>query len=198
MLALGDQIERAGTYPHGTQTQPMTRLARTLILAAFVVSHIGFPTIDLWPSDSGGSYPCDGHNCGCRSADHCWNHCCCMSRNDRLAWAAAHDVTPPVGLLEQSEDEPLAHANSKHSCAKHELGSATVKEKRGKKIQVRWVTAIAAMKCKGHTAQSWTGVEPSLPIAKISFAVDAPPCGFVQSRNERCELVATEPPLSYG
>src|SRR5262249_36229142 len=40
--------------------------------------------------------PCQGHPCGCRSAEDCWQHCCCLSPEERWAWARAHDVEPPA------------------------------------------------------------------------------------------------------
>ncbi|MFI4875079.1 MAG: hypothetical protein ACIALR_07070 [Blastopirellula sp. JB062] len=44
-------------------------------------------------------FPCQGGSCGCRDADTCWNHCCCNSAAERLAWAEANGVTPPENVL---------------------------------------------------------------------------------------------------
>jgi len=191
----------------------MTRLTRILILVAFVASHVGFPATDL-SSAPRGSYPCEGHGCGCRSADHCWQHCCCMSLSDRLAWAAEHHVSPPSDLIAQAENAEPPHNEGLHidarhneglpchtedggSCCKHESESATNRQSENT-VQFHWLMVIAAAKCKGNAFQSWTGADPSVLASKMSFAFESPAAGTVLIINESLERHATEPPLSYG
>ena len=52
-----------------------------------------------WPISSavpGGPFPCQGHRCGCVSAEQCWGHCCCFTPEQRLAWAAANRSIRPL------------------------------------------------------------------------------------------------------
>ncbi|MFN3467281.1 MAG: hypothetical protein ACK4WF_06220, partial [Candidatus Brocadiales bacterium] len=35
--------------------------------------------VPMLPETKKGSYPCEGHGCGCRSAEDCLRHCCCHS-----------------------------------------------------------------------------------------------------------------------
>lgn len=43
-------------------------------------------------------YPCEGHACGCASADECWHECCCYTSHQRLVWAIRNGVTPPESV----------------------------------------------------------------------------------------------------
>ena len=43
-------------------------------------------------------YPCERCSCGCSSAEHCWDHCCCYSDIEKLRWAEANHVQPPAFL----------------------------------------------------------------------------------------------------
>jgi len=68
------------------------------------------------PQTAGGRFPCEGGQCGCRSAHDCWSGCCCLTPAQRLAWAKANDVTPPAELAQlaasSTDAEPVA-ANGK-------------------------------------------------------------------------------------
>ena len=46
--------------------------------------------------DGGKPFPCQGHACGCRTAEECWRHCCCYTAAERWAWAKEHHVQPPA------------------------------------------------------------------------------------------------------
>ncbi len=45
--------------------------------------------------DGGKPFPCQGHACGCQTAEECWRHCCCHTPEERWAWAEENHVTPP-------------------------------------------------------------------------------------------------------
>lgn len=54
--------------------------------------------------DTSVPFPCQDHGCSCRNARSCWNHCCCQTRAQKLAWAEKQGVTPPdYFLAERSE-----------------------------------------------------------------------------------------------
>lgn len=48
---------------------------------------------------SGAPYPCQGHRCGCRTAEQCWKACCCMSDLEKRMWAERNGVPLPDYLL---------------------------------------------------------------------------------------------------
>lgn len=58
-----------------------------------------------------GSFPCAGHACGCLTAEQCWDHCCCYSVAERVAWAEQQHVSAPVNL------RTLAAGEQKSCCA---------------------------------------------------------------------------------
>lgn len=82
--------------------------------ASYLALAIGFPL----PEGTGQQpdsepFPCQHHACGCRSADHCWRSCCCMTMQEKLAWARNHGVSPPdfvVAGAKQEEASPRADA----------------------------------------------------------------------------------------
>src|SRR5262245_38792552 len=95
-----------------------TLTIRVLALAGFIASHIGFPAVEFSHPLRSGSYPCEGHRCGCGSAEHCWHKCCCMSLRDRLAWADEHGVAPPGDVVASAErlSSYLEDTADKRSC----------------------------------------------------------------------------------
>lgn len=76
------------------------RAYTTAIMIALCVSigagncHIPLPmTVD---KDLTLPFPCQSKGCGCRDAEQCWASCCCHSDAEKLAWAAANGVQPPI------------------------------------------------------------------------------------------------------
>lgn len=67
-------------------------------------------------------FPCMYSACGCRNADQCWTTCCCHTRAEKLAWARAHDVTPPP------EFQFCAAGDTSGSCCSRNLKSAREKQ----------------------------------------------------------------------
>ena len=82
------------------------------LLAALgiIVGSIGFP---MPPVGAGGAFPCQGHGCGCNSAEACWLGCCCLTPAQRLAWAEENGVTPPSEFLATLTAEDRADAENR-------------------------------------------------------------------------------------
>jgi len=71
-----------------------------MMLAAYVVVAAGIPLPSInRPAKSGERYPCEACGCGCGSAEHCWQNCCCHTLAERLAWAEKNGVKPPAFAL---------------------------------------------------------------------------------------------------
>ena len=72
------------------------RLIAVGAILAYLAAAIGLP---LPPAvvikDGGKPFPCQGHACGCQTAEECWRHCCCHTPEERWAWAEEHNVIPP-------------------------------------------------------------------------------------------------------
>src|SRR5437016_1785557 len=80
------------------------RITAGLALAAYLVATIGFPIPAPAGKDRSAPFPCQDHACGCRSAEQCWQHCCCFSHAEKLAWAQTNGVEPP-SYAEQPVEE---------------------------------------------------------------------------------------------
>ncbi len=93
---------------------------RRIFVGICVVAHLvtttGFPLPRGGEIEAGTApYPCQHHHCGCRSAEHCWRSCCCMSTQEKLAWAKQNGVTPPDYVLAAAISETQEH--EAHDCA---------------------------------------------------------------------------------
>jgi hypothetical protein len=96
-------------------------------LAAYVISVVGVPVSTRVVRDRDVPFPCQDHACGCHSAAECWEHCCCFTPGQRLAWCREHGVAPPERLMAQlsgSHDGSLLAVGRRHRaascCASHE------------------------------------------------------------------------------
>ena len=80
------------------------------------------------------SYPCEFHQCGCRTAKDCWSHCCCFDREEHLVWANDHQfsstelesisaVFPPINVSNNNLSKIKAGSSqvdqSSNSCCQH-------------------------------------------------------------------------------
>lgn len=78
--------------------QSLRRSISTLLLAVVTCSIVGVPFLAPGP-EKVGRFPCEDGVCGCATAEACWDKCCCHSDVEKLAWAAAHHVSPPEFLV---------------------------------------------------------------------------------------------------
>jgi hypothetical protein len=73
-------------------------------VAGLLVCSIGFGTVGIsvpvpFNKTSEERFPCEKSPCGCQLASHCWDKCCCKTDEEKLAWAAEHNVKPPDFLV---------------------------------------------------------------------------------------------------
>lgn len=99
------------------------RLVAGFSLANYLLLLVGIPMPTPVAKDSSRPFPCQHHRCGCASADQCWRHCCCFTREQKLAWARENEVSPPEEFLaddhnadEHGDDEHLDLAEKPHRC----------------------------------------------------------------------------------
>lgn len=96
-----------------------------LVLAGYLTAVVGLPLPIRPIKDSRRPFPCQSHSCGCLNAEQCWQHCCCYSHEEKVAWASAHDVPPPAPEVElgwrtprQGEPEAPVTDGSNSLCAR--------------------------------------------------------------------------------
>ncbi len=104
-------------------------------------------------------YPCQGGACGCDSAEKCWTACCCMSPDQRTAWAHSHQITPPAYavLSEPATEVPLGCNQCKTESSSKKMDSSPKKtccqtqsptKPRG---QLKFAIGLSAAKCQGKS-----------------------------------------------
>lgn len=103
-----------------TSGRRMTRRLLGLIaLLPFVA--VSFPL----PLPSGGDvqkdrsqpFPCQNRPCGCRSAQQCWQKCCCFSNAQKVAWAQQNRVAVPEDVVTAARrEEQRAAETARHVC----------------------------------------------------------------------------------
>lgn len=104
-------------------------LLRRSLVGLCVLAHLavttGLPVPQLVEVDvTSAAFPCQHHHCGCRTAEHCWRSCCCMSTQQKLAWAKQHGVTPPdYALAAAAADDAAVEINAAEDSA--DEGSAS-------------------------------------------------------------------------
>src|SRR5262249_13627897 len=65
----------------------------TAVLYSFLVFGVPLPAAVRKRGDV--PFPCQDNPCGCATAEQCWRSCCCTTAEERFAWAARNNVTPP-------------------------------------------------------------------------------------------------------
>jgi hypothetical protein len=137
------------------------------VLFGLCAGTVGFPVAP--PGAIGGAFPCQGHGCGCRSAEECWFGCCCLSPGERVAWAKRNGVTPPAELVELAEleeappEKPSCCSGHAACCHKHEAGGKSCCSKAAAKKSSPDedpFPAVVPLRCRG-LGQWWVaGGEP--------------------------------------
>ncbi len=74
------------------------RSISSVLLMGLLVAIVGVPVSPPAKQPST-RFPCEQCGCGCSSAEHCWDQCCCHTDTEKLRWAADNDVTPPDFLV---------------------------------------------------------------------------------------------------
>ena len=171
---------------------------RGLLVGVCVVAHlavtIGFPLPEAVAIDPKSKpFPCQHHRCGCRSAEQCWRDCCCMSMEEKLAWAEKNGVTPPdyvAAAVRKAAADRLAKSDgdrlptsSKSCCSAPRVASSSkpccsaspccrqssdkpAAAKAEIRRQIGWVIGSHALKCQG-LAMHWVSCGAVLPPPAI-------------------------------
>ena len=156
-----------------------SRLATAwLLVATYSATALGIPIPLPSAVEIGGTpFPCQAHRCGCNTAEQCWKSCCCHTNNEKLAWAAAHDVTPPAYVIVAAARESATPAVSRGCCShnhapKSAAPTAAASTSTDSSIAIVWVSALDARRCRGEVAV-WNNVPislaPGFPLSTPAF-----------------------------
>jgi hypothetical protein len=141
VLTGSPMCSRLRKFAFSTGYRPMLAV---LLALAYLVTAVGLRIPGAVASRQVTPFPCQGHQCGCRSAEQCWSHCCCFTASQRLAWAVEHQISPPVELTEalaaeSHDDHPQLdgdHHSPKSCCHKSPAACTAVASHgtQGKKV----------------------------------------------------------------
>lgn len=176
---------------NGASTRKHTA-ARWLSLIVYSIVALGIPVPAPGGPTSGEAFPCAGHRCGCHSAAQCWNDCCCMSMEEKLAWAEANDVTPPeyvVAAVEREKEKAAASscpcckpppvkssasccsAGDDPSCCSSEVAH-TESNGNASENEAQSVVLLEALKCQG-IGDNWFGLSASVLPPTIEWNLNS-------------------------
>ena len=152
---------------------------------AVLVSTVGLPVIERSEKDLSKPFPCAQRACGCHTARDCWDHCCCFTDEQKLAWAIENNVDPPSDFLvrcspdlrrryaerdAQADACEPAETEACCCCQKGELpprssvpSNPTAKPASAK---LKLVLGVFAAKCKGN-GTDWLTLKQSLPPPSV-------------------------------
>jgi hypothetical protein len=161
-----------------------------LALLSFAVTGIGIPLPVTDIKDHGIPFPCQGHVCGCPSAEQCWRHCCCFTAAERWAWAKAHYVEPP-----DYAERPADHDDheSPASCCHHHLSHGPNDVEAKSQSSVRWVLGLSALHCGGPTTSWLSSGALAPPPPPASWSPLRLPIGWVSLADSSCPSVVMGP-----
>ena len=128
------------------------------LLIALVVAAgaVGIPLPRPVAKDTSRPFPCMHHACGCTTAESCWQGCCCLSDQQKLAWAEKHGVTPPQDFFLH------AAAIAKGRCCSPGHNDSPEAEASGNSVVWHVVRIDAVRKCQG-LASLWMILGQALP-----------------------------------
>ncbi|HVX13219.1 MAG TPA: hypothetical protein VHC22_18685 [Pirellulales bacterium] len=144
--------------------------------------------------------------CGCHDAADCKAHCCCFKGEEKLAWAAEHDVDPSPFV----DDLTLAGLSPENCCAAdtpdcaHGLASCCSKKaaapkpashpKDRKHAADGLLTISAYRECTG-LQPLWTLLDAALPpVGPVDYVFECSPTGYVVQRDAVATVVPFSPP----
>lgn len=176
--------------------------------ALLLVTTVGFPLPTFVSKDTSKPFPCQKRACGCRTAAECWDHCCCFSDEEKLAWAEANHVDPPASFMARMEAKrskvvQVASSASKPSCC-HSSDSCpscgttdqtksccaceSTKKSNDQRVEaeVDYILVMEAARCQG-TDLSWLCIKVTT-LPPVSVIVKRPSITTIEWVTDNDEL----------
>lgn len=110
----------------------------------------------LTAKDRSRPFPCMNKPCGCRSAQQCFNDCCCHTPAETLAWAKARGLEPAVLAALASRVAAAATAPVPAGCCSTPAGC----DDRDQTATGRDTPAVDAAVCSDYQSLAADPVEP--------------------------------------
>jgi hypothetical protein len=167
------------------------RVGVVVALAAYLVAAVGFP-VPAAAKGNGVPFPCMNNPCGCQSAEQCWRGCCCLTVEERWAWAREHNVEPPP-YAERPHDHHCAHCDQHDSAKPRPCCARGAAPASG----LNWLGGPGALGCHGHATVWIASGAVTPPPAALVWQPLAPPAGWLSSAPERplgLSLIPPDPP----
>ena len=178
-------------------------------LAGYLVAVVGIPLPASVGKYRGVPFPCQDHACGCATAEQCWaGDCCCFTLEEKVAWAAVNDVTPPehvAGLLSRPRDKKPRHSGkgpspgNSESCCDSPTAATTCEHCQkpapaATNAKSAWIAGIVMQECRGHELGGVLDANPSVPPQPDEiWAFDCDPIGTISIREFLCSNVVRTP-----
>lgn len=150
----------------------LQRITSFVLLVGYCASHVPLPVSSLADKSSALPFPCQHHSCGCRTAEQCWRQCCCFTQAQKIAWANAHQVTPPklVATSDESPRRACCDAKAKAKAKEKEKGKQTPADDAK---ATTYVVMIQSQQCQGkHTVWKFTSWV-TLPTPRASWQTNS-------------------------
>jgi hypothetical protein len=151
---------------------PIPFLSRGLTAGVLAVCHLvaacGVPLpMPVVRKDASRPYPCLDRPCGCGTYEECWaGDCCCFTLAEKVAWAQANGIVPPVAVAEPAGEPEVVceHCRPKpkpEPCPQCEKPIAAVTD------ELRWVTPAFVQKCHGKHADGLAHLPPAVLLQPV-------------------------------
>jgi hypothetical protein len=175
-------------------------------LVCHLLTTFGFPVpTPAHKKAAGDPFPCQSSPCGCLTAEGCWQgDCCCLTIEQKLAWAEANGIEPPAHVRPLVESRRSRPAPRKRSCcseADHpDVPSCCAEPPEAKKpdttdAPVRWVVGVFARTCRGEGPAGPLQSDPVIVPDPIPIVPDQPDrIGHPAPRSDRATPVPHSPP----
>lgn len=178
--------------PHKNGRRPVAAAA----LAVYLSAVFGLPIPVLGPRPSGVKFPCQGHGCGCHTAEQCLKQCCCFTPAQRVAWAKSHGVDPSLcgesASMQPAEPMEPAHGDC---CSSRQPEQENGGDEHQEHDGVRWTSSLAAQQCQGASSHWLFGFVAIRTSPDMRYGNDQTPSGWVTAVPDGLFFVALAPPV---
>lgn len=167
-----------------------------MLIVQQLISGAGIPLPSPAAIGTHERFPCEQCGCGCRSAEQCWRHCCCMTNRQKVAWAKRNGVAVPPFVVTNAEREALAERprTCPHCCHNKPLQvelsmpSTASEPTASKDRQPDGICWLSALRCHGALSfwraagSSWPGDRPVQSRVILLLSGNVLPQAFLKPR----------------
>jgi hypothetical protein len=164
------------------------RPAGWLALVGQLAALFGLPLPPVSAKDLSSPFPCQQRRCGCLRADDCWNHCCCFSARERLAWAREHQAEVPDSLVEEARQPEGPKPGTCCLVKKTKSSKPAVKNSQG-------ILGFMARQCQGQHSLWGAGEPASVPPMAVTWSFEARPGAWCLSPTWDAPFINHVPPV---